>query len=209
MKTVRIIALAMLALCGATGRTHADPGIDVALRDGVLRVTLEGSYAGARYLISRSAAPQGQFDPLDSQQTLCTGDCFAVDPMADAGQTYYYQFDLYWPDDARARYGPYAVTVPNPPLSVRVWPNPVQGAGAHVDLTLPGSRREAAVDSEARIVDLRGRMLKMLYAGPLVRGTSSIPWDGRDQAGNRLRPGTYFVQLKSALGTGSARFVAL
>lgn len=202
-----LVVLIAAAGLGA-GVAQADPGVDVTYNNGFLRVSLQGSYAGARYLIWRSGELAGQFDPLDSQTTLCTGECYTVDLRADPGQTYYYRFDLYYPDDSRVSYGPFAVTVPNPPLGVRLWPNPVR-ANAQVELTLPGSRFADPVTVDARVVDLRGRTLRVLQSGLLYRGSTPLLWDGRDQAGNRLRPGTYFVQLRTSIGTTALRFVAL
>jgi hypothetical protein len=49
----------------------------------------------------------------------------------------------------------------------------------------------------------------VLSSGPFFGGTSSLAWDGKDGAGNRLRPGTYFLRLESPFGARAIRFVAL
>jgi hypothetical protein len=200
--------LAILALGIAPAMTNADPGIDVYYRDGIVRVSLQGTYAGARYLVFRAGALEGRFDPIESDQTLCTGECFSLDARAEAGATYFYRFDLEWPDGSFASYGPYAVTIPDTPLGIRLSPNPMRG-GARVDLTLPGSRQAEPLSATARVLDLRGRTLRIVQSGMIYRGTTTISWDGKDGAGNRLRPGTYFLRLDSALGARTIRFVAL
>lgn len=205
---MKLVLAVILALSVAAGIARADPGIDVYTRDGIQRVSLKGSYPGAQYLVWRSDGAQARFVPMNSDLTLCTGECFALDLRVEPGVTYFYRFDLSWPDGSSVSYGPYAVAVPDPPLGIRLWPNPVRTA-ASLELTLPGSRRADPVPAEARVVDLRGRTLRVLASGPMLRGTTRLSWDGLDQAGQRLRPGTYFVRLTSALGSRSVRFVAL
>ena len=198
-----LLALALTASCAA-----ADPGIAVYYTDGILRVALEGSFAGAQYRVFRSDGASAEFTPLGSEETLCLGECYALDLRADPGRTYAYRFDLYWSDGATASYGPYAVTVPNPPLGVRLWPNPQRGA-AMVELTLPGARWADPEFAEARVLDARGRTVRVLSSGMLYRGTTRLAWDGKDAAGKRLVPGAYFVRVRSTVGTAVTRFISL
>jgi hypothetical protein len=205
----RTIAAVLAILTVACGRASAaEPGIGVFYRDGIARISLEGTYAGARYLVYRSGEAAGRFEPVSSDQSLCTGECFSLDARVEPGVTYFYRFDLEWPDGGRVSYGPYAVTIPDTPLGVRLSPNPLRGA-ARVDLTLPGSRQADPVHALARVVDLRGRTLRVLQSGMVYRGTTTVEWDGRDRDGRRLRPGTYFIRLESPLGARTTRFVAL
>jgi hypothetical protein len=50
---------------------------------------------------------------------------------------------------------------------------------------------------EARLAlfDLRGRLVRVLLAGPAVAGRSSARWDGRDEDGREVAAGAYFVRL--------------
>jgi hypothetical protein len=199
-----LLALALTASVAAA----ADPGIDVHYAGGILRVSLAGSFAGAQYRVFRSDGESAVFTPLGAEETLCLGECYAVDLRADPGKTYEYRFDLYWSDGATVSYGPYTVTVPDPPLGVRLWPNPQRGA-AMVELTLPGSRAADPVFAEACVLDARGRTVRVLQNGELYRGTTRLAWDGKDAAGRRLVPGAYFVRVSGALGTAVTRFVSL
>lgn len=190
-----------------TTPASADPGIRVHYQDDLLRVTLDGSFAGAYFQVWRSGELLGAFDPLALQATLCTGDCFVTDSEVTPGKTYYYRFDLQLANGGLVSYGPYAVVVPDSPVGVNVSPNPSAGR-ARIDLSLPGSgRRDGAVEAQARLIDLQGRTVRVLYAGRLSRGTTSVPWDGRAEGGRALGAGIYFVRLDTPLGSSTTRLI--
>jgi hypothetical protein len=205
MHRCAIVALLLATL--SAGPAHSNPGIAVRYDDEVLRVTLDGSYAGIYYQVWRSADPGGRYAPLSYQLTLCTGDCYLTDRDVTPGQTYFYRFDLHAPDGTIVSFGPYPVSVPDHPVAAQVWPNPSRGP-ARVDLSLPGStRRDAPVRADARVLDLQGRTVRLLFEGPLSRGVTSLTWDGRGDSGRLLDPGVYFLRLKSALGTSTTRVI--
>ncbi len=205
----RIIAASLLLFALATTPAFADPGITVRYEDELLRVTLDGSYSGAYYRVWRSGELVGQYDYLAAQLALCTGDCFLTDQDAVPGKTYYYRFDLQSPSGANVSYGPYAVTVPATPVAARIWPNPSNGR-AQIELSIPGSsRRDSPLQAEARLLDLQGRTVRMLHTGPLVRGVTSLAWDGRDDAGQSVRAGVYFVRLSTPLGSAITRVLRI
>jgi len=195
-----------MALTG--GVALADPAIEVTLPQGVLKVQLDGWYAGSAYRVWRAANPTGAFEPLANELALCTGDCFVVDPQAIPGRTYYYRFDLVPPEGGLVTYGPYAVAVPAVPLAARVWPNPGRGPTL-VELSIPGGRQEAAIETDARIVDLQGRTVRQLVRGPLGRGASTLTWDGRGPGGRTLGAGVYFLVLSTPLGRSTARILRI
>lgn len=200
----RIVIASLLATVLASGPLHADPAIDVRYEDGRLRVTLAGSYQGHLYQVWRAGEFAGTYDPLSTDYTLCTGDCFLTDLEAAPGRTYFYRFDLFPPGGALVSYGPYAVTVPDTPVRARVWPNPSRGA-ARLELSVPGGRGDAPVPARATLLDLQGRTLATLFEGSLARGTTPISWDGRSRNGQPLRAGLYFVRLATPLGTTTTR----
>ena len=55
-----------------------------------------------------------------------------------------------------------------------------------------------------RIYSLDGRLVKTLVEGTATAGSHEVPWDGRDNGGNAVRSGMYFV--KTASGSESAVF---
>lgn len=203
----KLMPLALLLAALSSAPALADPAITVRYEDDQLRVALEGSYTGAYYRVWRATDANAPFDYLASQLALCTGDCFLTDAQAQPGQTYFYRFDLQSPSGSTVSYGPYAVTVPMVPVAARIWPNPSNGR-AQIELTLPGSnRRDAALEADARVLDLQGRTVRVLHTGSLARGTTTLTWDGRDSAGATLRAGIYFVRLVTPLGSAHTRVV--
>jgi len=137
-----ILPLSLLVAAFATAPATADPGIAVDYRDELLRVTLDGSWGGTYYQVWRAGDPAGPFAPIESQFTLCTGDCSLTDASVVPGRTYWYRFDLLPPDGPVVSYGPYAVTVPDTPLRARVSPNPSRSA-VRVEATRRSSRTRA------------------------------------------------------------------
>ncbi len=205
----RLLSVSLLVAALTAAPASADPGIKVYYHDDLLRVTLDGSYAGSYYKIWRSGELVGTYDALSAQYTLCTGDCYLTDQQVSPGKTYYYRFDLLPPAPGSSfiSYGPYAVTVPDTPVGAHVWPNPSNGR-ARVELSLPGSsRRDAPVNAEARLIDLQGRKVRMLYSGLLARGLTSVAWDGRGVGNQQIGPGIYFVRLTTPLGATTTRIV--
>lgn len=203
----RLLPLLLFVATLAASPVLADPRINVYYHDELLRVTLDGSYTGSYYQVWRSGEFLGQYDPLSSQYTLCTGDCFLTDQRVRPGQTYYYRFDLQGPLGEYFSFGPYAVTVPDTPLGARVSPNPARTA-MRVELSLPGSRRlDEALQTDARVLDLQGRTVRVLYSGALTRGLTLLTWDGRGDSGQQLGAGIYFVRLTTPMGSTTTRLV--
>ncbi len=68
-------------------------------------------------------------------------------------------------------------------------PNPSQGETSF-SFTL-------ARGAEARLTlhDVRGRLVRELYARQAEAGATEVHWDGRDDAGRTVAPGVYFVRL--------------
>lgn len=203
----RLLALLFLLASLAPAPASADPGIDVYYRDELLRVTLNGTYSGSYYQVWRSGELVGQYNPLGSDYTLCTGDCYLTDLQVRPGQTYYYRFELQAPDGQSYTYGPYAVVVPDTPLGARVSPNPSR-ADVRIELSLPGSRRsDSPLTTDARVLDLQGRTVRVLHSGGLARGTSALTWDGRGDDGKQVGAGVYFVRLVTPLGHSTTRLI--
>jgi hypothetical protein len=204
----RFLPLSLLLLTLVSAPASADPGIIVQYHDELLRVRLEGSYAGSYYRIFRSDGRDGgTFNAMSAASTLCTGDCFLTDLEALPGKTYEYRFDVQPPAGNPVSYGPYAVTVPDTPVGVRIVPNP-SNSRTSIELALPGStRRDAPLEVDARVIDLQGRTVRVLHSGPLPRGVTSLAWDGRGSAGQAVGAGIYFVRLSTPLGVSTRRIV--
>ena len=70
-------------------------------------------------------------------------------------------------------------------------PNP-SGPGTLIRFSLPSI---SAVSLD--VLDVSGRLVKTLVAGPLAAGEHSLRWDGTDQKGHAAAAGTYFYRLRS------------
>jgi hypothetical protein len=100
------------------------------------------------------------------------------------------------------------VGVPGANVPREVWlatpaPNPVQGA-ATLRFALPA---EGA--ASLAIYDVSGRQVRELARGVLPAGEHERRWDGRDDAGQPVRGGLYFVRLQAAGRLLTVRMVAV
>jgi hypothetical protein len=48
------------------------------------------------------------------------------------------------------------------------------------------------------VIDARGRLVRNLVAREFGAGPSTVVWDGRDEGGNGVAPGSYYVRLTAA-----------
>lgn len=69
----------------------------------------------------------------------------------------------------------------------RIAPNPT-AAGAQVAWS-----QDRAADVDLAVLDVAGRQVRLIVRGSFDVGTHVVAWDGRDDAGQPLRSGTYFV----------------
>ncbi len=77
-------------------------------------------------------------------------------------------------------------------LSVRPAPDPARGSLLfRIDVDREGP-------ATLRVVAVQGRVVRRLEPGRLEAGRHTLPWDGRDEAGARLPPGTYLARLEVA-----------
>jgi hypothetical protein len=95
--------------------------------------------------------------------------------------------------------GPPPDPPPTPPVTVdrpvTIAPHPVSGTCA-----LRFSLAEPSLGS-VTILDIGGRRLRTLHAGPLAAGEHVLDWDGRDGSGRAVPSGVYVVRVV----TGTAR----
>jgi len=66
-------------------------------------------------------------------------------------------------------------------------------------------------DSQTRvgIYDLRGRVVRTLFAGALPMGGHSFNWDTRDDRGHTVASGAYFLRVSTEAGTGSSKVLVV
>jgi hypothetical protein len=79
-----------------------------------------------------------------------------------------------------------------PILALSGHPNPFNGA-VSIGFDLPSEGRY-----RLEIYDILGRKVKTLMDGHGRAGAGEVVWDGRDEAGNEISSGTYFVRLQGS-----------
>jgi hypothetical protein len=72
-----------------------------------------------------------------------------------------------------------------------VWPNPFN-SGTMIHFALPQTQ-----EVELAIFNLAGQKVATLVEGVRQRGAHSVPWDGRDDQGQRLASGVYLYRLQA------------
>ncbi len=78
----------------------------------------------------------------------------------------------------------------------------VTGASSRLELNLPG-QTDVSVD----IHDARGARIRQLYSGSMGGGTRVMAWDGRNNSGQSVASGVYFVRMKAGRETLTDRVV--
>jgi len=99
--------------------------------------------------------------------------------------------------------------IPDSPSGTMVWlhqntPNPFNPA-TELRLTLPAPVEHAVLT----IHDLKGRLVRRLWDGPLPEGTSRLAWNGRDSGGRPVGSGVYLARLRALDRTESIRMALL
>lgn len=79
--------------------------------------------------------------------------------------------------------------------ALSAWPNPARG-----DLALRFSIGSGGV-VEADVWDVTGRRVRALGRAWRTAGSHDLPWDGRNDAGVRVAPGTYFARVRTPEAT--------
>jgi flagellar hook assembly protein FlgD len=63
---------------------------------------------------------------------------------------------------------------------------------------------ESAGEAHAHIYTVSGRLIRRLSGGAVIQGTNLMPWDGRDEDGDRIAGGVYFLRLEVSGENGKA-----
>ena len=203
-----LAACVFVALNGGARPARAtEPGVRSELYNGMARITLEGSYVGARYTVRRADMRERLFQVLGEQNALCTGDCTILDPDALVGATYFYRFDVSGADGVPRTYGPYAVTIGGRAaegLGASPSPNPLRDrgtlrvtAGLAVGARAGNPGRAIGLPGAVTLVDMSGRVIRTLWRGTFDRLTFDVPFSARDEQGRAIPPGLYFVVINA------------
>jgi hypothetical protein len=205
---IRPTLLATAALVLSARLALADPEFRVTYDASTVRVEIAGSYEGARYTVSRSTTAEGPFAPITAGDVLCTGQCYASDPGAEPGRTYWYRFNLVTAAGAAVRYGPYRATIAVlPAIQAVASPNPGHGETV-IDLVLAGGAQAPQVATELALYDVTGRRRVLIQTASLAPGRTRVRWNGRLDDGRPAPAGIYFLRFSAADGRASVTRIA-
>src|SRR5262245_12395663 len=109
--TRKRLALAWVALTLWASLAAAEPRLVLRYPHGVPLVSITGDFARSTYAVYRAPANGGPYEPLSQGSVLCMGECYALDPSALPGTSYFYRFDLLLPDGTATSYGPFLATI--------------------------------------------------------------------------------------------------
>jgi flagellar hook capping protein FlgD len=206
------ISLVIAGLTLGAALAFADPDFILRYPSGVPQVSITGDYTGSHYTVWRQPAAGGEPVAIGERSILCLGSCYAEDRGAVPGTSYLYLFEVM---DERAgiitRFGPFAATI-SPALARRVgvyvYPNPGHGATG-IQLHVAGAVGDRPLAAEAAIYDLGGRRVRTVHRGPIARGMTTVSWDGRGEAGERVPAGVYVLRFSAGGGSTVARIIRL
>jgi hypothetical protein len=88
-------------------------------------------------------------------------------------------------------------------VALQAAPSPVRDR-AQLRLALP-----QAGPTLVEVLDVEGRVVKVLARGEFTRGVYTLGWDGRDETGSRVASGIYIYRLVTAAGTVNRKSVVL
>ncbi len=163
-------------------------------RDGSVWVTAEG---GVRRFLP-GAGTDGFIDYTSDNSPLVSENARSIRAEPGSGAVWIAT------DGGLNRFDPDYVSPPPPRLAqlhVRVFPNPIHLTGLGFALRLSGE----GMSYRGAVYDLDGRRLKSIA----VEGNGAVAWDGRDQHGELVPPGLYFVRVEAGGRTASARVAVL
>jgi hypothetical protein len=88
-------------------------------------------------------------------------------------------------------------------VAMRVAPSPARDQ-VQLRFALPQSGR-----ARLEVLDVEGRVVRMLADREFVRGVYTLDWDGRDETGRKVAGGIYVCRLATAAGTVNRKAVLL
>ena len=85
---------------------------------------------------------------------------------------------------------------------LHAWPNPFSGSGA-IRIVHTGDRGPCTIN----VLDAAGRIVRTLSRTETPSG--EIRWDGRNTAGQQVRPGVYFLRERAPATRAAGRLILL
>jgi hypothetical protein len=151
-----------------------------------------------RFRVFRSSEEFGPYNFVGEVGVSGDGGAFVEDDRRP-NEVLHYRVDTIRTDGQVFEGTPVQIKVPaRPGLTWRsASPNPATGT---VNLELESPREG---DLEIRIFDARGAVVRSLFRGSAASGTNRFDWDGRNDTGQRVVGGIYFIE--AAMGNDRTR----
>jgi len=167
------------------------------------RTSFESEFSGFR--VWRSVEARQGFAPLNDRLISPSSTYRFLDEQVVPGQTYYYRLEEVDRSGESRMVGLVSAIVSrlHPQLN-SVSPNPFVGREATIVFTLAQNG-----NARLRILDLAGRQIRVLMDEQVQRGTRSVTWDGRDDAGQLVTSGVYLYDLVAPQFRASKRLVRI
>jgi hypothetical protein len=118
-----------------------------------------------------------------------------VDKSVVSGTVYYYCIESIDPYGHETLYGPVSASIALPPeyVSIMVQPDPFR---ERVTISLVGEPEHRGIgESEIKIYDVSGRLVRKISLLPFDFSLGAkTAWDGRNDSGEEVSPGVYFIR---------------
>ncbi len=88
-------------------------------------------------------------------------------------------------------------TLLRPAASLSAWPLPYREGNLTVSFASAGGLGGGVGETELRIFDLQGRLVRSLARGSYPQGFHTTTWDGKDEQGRDVASGIYFLRSSS------------
>lgn len=171
------------AITGATLAQHTTHTITWNGKNAAGNLVPDGTYqVWIEYTSQNSAtsAPAGPFTYVEFTKSTVSKH------LTPASLTYFSNMVLDWvPDNT----GVGIETTERDEMGISVAPNPF-ASYTEIRFTLKNKSQV-----QANLIDLQGNLAECLLNDVLQAGSYTLPWDGSNSHGTRMKPGVYFLQL--------------
>jgi hypothetical protein len=96
---------------------------------------------------------------------------------------------------------------PSRPLAA--WPLPLRSGSLNVSFATASGLGGGPGQADVALYDIQGRLVKRLAQGSLAPGMHMARWDGRDQHGEPVRDGVYYLRSRSGGETHQVKIAVL
>lgn len=171
--------------------------ISAVYLDGVVNLKWRTSFESdnAKWIIQRSSADDEQYADIAFLAPKMEGEYIYTDKNIQAMKNYDYRIKAVATDGSSQYFGPIRVTTGIMPLvfGMRAPTPSVFNNETLVRYQIPHETEVVIL-----VYDLSGRVVNTLIDNKQQAGFYSVRWNGRDDSGNILPSGTYFIRMNAA-----------